>query len=277
MSNSLLNATEISVILNRRDRVGQIPWTEFRTNAVLVGGTAAQGGSIPLLDANGKLDLSTIPTSSGSTVSVDSTEVSNPNFNLTTPTAPSGYSNIIWQFDDNGNVSAYYATSGVVSVPFNEMVAGTNTGQTLIIGNGSILSFTGSGSNNANKLYGVAINSAAPAVGQVLTATSTTTAEWQTPPTPNLLQVTVDFGSDTGPITPVYDITTSVSAPWITNSSTLLCSVMGVETPQHGPDDGLFEGLTAQAENLVPGVGFTLHAYSPMGSWGKYVFAVVGA
>jgi len=92
----------------------------------------------------------------------------------------------------------------------------------------------------------------------------------------NLLQVTVDFGSDTGAITRRHDATASVSATWVTTSSIIVCSPAGVSTTQHGIDDGLFEGLVAQAESLVSGTGFTLHVYSPLGSWGQYTFNCIG-
>ena len=93
----------------------------------------------------------------------------------------------------------------------------------------------------------------------------------------NLVQAEVDFGSDTGPITRTFDATVQVSATWVTDASVIVCSLSGATTDQHGPEDGLVEGIVAQAENLVPGMGFTLHAYSPLGSWGKYAFNCVGA
>ncbi len=42
----------------------------------------------------------------GSSVSVNGTSVSNPNFNDSTPAAPAGKVNAAWQFDGSGNVSA---------------------------------------------------------------------------------------------------------------------------------------------------------------------------
>jgi hypothetical protein len=43
---------------------------------------------------------------------VNSTQVATPNLNATVPAAPAGsFANIIWQFDNNGNVSAYYAVT----------------------------------------------------------------------------------------------------------------------------------------------------------------------
>ena len=50
--------------------------------------------------------------SAGSTIFVNSALVTSPNFNNTTPAAPAGNTNVIWQVDINGNVSAYVPTSG---------------------------------------------------------------------------------------------------------------------------------------------------------------------
>ena len=44
------------------------------------------------------------PTSS---IKVNGNAVLNANFNNTTPAAPAGYTNVLWQYDSNGNVSAY--------------------------------------------------------------------------------------------------------------------------------------------------------------------------
>lgn len=47
----------------------------------------------------------------GSSVKINGSSVTNPNFNNTTPVAPSGKSNITWQVDGSGNVSAYVIPS----------------------------------------------------------------------------------------------------------------------------------------------------------------------
>jgi hypothetical protein len=92
----------------------------------------------------------------------------------------------------------------------------------------------------------------------------------------NSVQVLVDFGSDTGPITKQYDATVTVSASWVTSSTILVCSLAGVSTAQHSPEDGLIEGLLVQPESIVAGTGFTVRAYSPLGSYGQYAVNVVG-
>ena len=63
--------------------------------------------------------------SAGSTVFVNSALVTSPNFNNTTPAAPAGKSNVIWQVDINGNVSAYVPTpaaGGVTSLSGDSVV-----------------------------------------------------------------------------------------------------------------------------------------------------------
>jgi hypothetical protein len=53
----------------------------------------------------------------GSTVQVNGSPITNPNFNDTTPAAPSGKTNVKWQVDGSGNVSAYITTGGGGTVP----------------------------------------------------------------------------------------------------------------------------------------------------------------
>ena len=48
---------------------------------------------------------------SGSSINVNGTLVESPNLNNTLPTAPAGNTNVIWQVDINGNVSAYATAS----------------------------------------------------------------------------------------------------------------------------------------------------------------------
>ena len=92
----------------------------------------------------------------------------------------------------------------------------------------------------------------------------------------NVVQATGDFGSDSGPIKRSFDASAVVSASWVTNTSVICCSIAGVATGTHGTEDALIEGITVQVESVVAGVGFTLHAYSPLGSWGQYSFNCIG-
>lgn len=164
--------TTWSVIANRKDFTGQTFWTEWREGAVSVGGTLAQAGNFVLLGADGKISPSMLPTGSSS-VSVNGTPVSNPNFNNGTPTAPGGFTNVIWQSDGSGNVSAYYATSGTV-VTFGQVQSGTSVSEALIVGSNSTLTVANNGIIEATELATntatpVTVNTSAPVhAGQVL-------------------------------------------------------------------------------------------------------------
>lgn len=167
MSNPL-NALDLSLLVNRKDSVDQAFWTEWRTGLVLVGGTPAQAGDLALLGPDGQFDPSVIPGGTSSTVSINGTTVADPNFNDTTPGAPLGFTNILWQHDDSGNVSAYYATSGTV-VTFGQITSGTNTTANMTVGSGGVLTFSGTGVVNANKITGIAVVGGAPThAGQLL-------------------------------------------------------------------------------------------------------------
>ena len=100
----------------------------------------------------------------GSSINVNGTLVASPNLNGTLPAAPAGKSNVIWQYDSNGNVSAYTTGGGgsgawatltgdmtetqvapwdgpTVGVP-DTGISRTSAG-TLAIGNGSAGDFSG--------------------------------------------------------------------------------------------------------------------------------------
>ena len=125
-----------SMIANRRDKANQKFWTEYRQYGYVTGGTPTQANGYVVLGPDGKIDPSLLPSSS--TVRVNGTPITNPNFNDTTPAAPVGMTNVIWQFDAFGNVSAAYATSGT-TVAFGSITSGTNTTAAMVIGSGASL------------------------------------------------------------------------------------------------------------------------------------------
>jgi hypothetical protein len=62
---------------------------------------------------------------------------------------------------------------------------------------------------------------------------------------------------------------------WV-NENTVAIAGFGGETADHGPDDALVENLSAYVENIVPGVGFDISGYAPLGTFGEYqVWAIV--
>lgn len=98
----------------------------------------------------------------GSSINVNGTLVVSPNLNSTLPSAPAGKSNVIWQVDINGNVSAYASTASSAwatltgdltetqVIPFDGPTVGTpDTGisrigvASLAIGNGTTGDFSG--------------------------------------------------------------------------------------------------------------------------------------
>ena len=192
----ILDALQTSIIVNRRDVVGQKAWTEWRTGLVLTGGTPAQAGDLALLGPNGKFDPSVIPGGSGgSTVSVNGTTVTDPNFNDTTPAAPAGSTNVVWLFDGSGNVSAHVVNSAL-SVSFSQITSGTNNGQTLTVGLGSTLTTSSTGVIDANQLNGVPTTAAtllAPNFALVYNGTAYT-------PT----AVVLSFNGRVGAVNPVF-------------------------------------------------------------------------
>jgi len=181
--NPILDALAVSLILNRKDKTGQVAWTEWRDPIVLVGGTPAQAGNLALLGPNGQFDPSVIPGGSGgSTVSVNGVLVTDPNFNGTLPSAPNGFTNVIWQSDGAGNVSAYYATSG--SVPsFAVITTGDNTSAQMTVSGTATLQYSGTGVVNANEIGGINVAGNVPThVGQLLISQpGNTTAVWADP------------------------------------------------------------------------------------------------
>lgn len=66
------------------------------------------------------------------------------------------------------------------SPAFNNITSGSNTTATMTVGTGATLEPTGSGVIEANEISGVTV-SGTPSTGQVLTATSSSAADWATP------------------------------------------------------------------------------------------------
>jgi hypothetical protein len=180
-----------SVIVNRKDRRNQRFWTEWRMQGVNTGGTPAQGGSFVITGPGGTIDPSLLPNSeifvNGTAVPING--INSPNFNNTTPAAPVGYTNVLWAFDANGNISAAYATSGM-AVPFSIITSGTNTIASMVVGSGASLTVAcpSTGVIEATELATstctpVVTNLSAPThAGQILISQpGNTTAVWADP------------------------------------------------------------------------------------------------
>ena len=171
------------------------PFVESAVGAVQVStGTAADAGKLVVLNATGQIDSSMISGGS-STVHVNGTPVTTPNFSDTTPAADGGFTLVRWK-TDGINISAEYATSGT-TVAFGSVTSGTNSSQTLLVGNGSSLSFTGTGVINANEVGGINVAGNSPThAGQLLISQpGNTTALWADPQVQGLY----DAGSTISP------------------------------------------------------------------------------
>lgn len=107
-----------SIIVNRKDKLLQSFWTEFRKALIDTSSGPADAGSIVMTAATGRIDPWLITGGGGgSTVSVNGVLVNNPDFNDTLPAAPvaSGH-NVLWQKDGAGHVSAYLDIRGTFSL-----------------------------------------------------------------------------------------------------------------------------------------------------------------
>jgi hypothetical protein len=82
---------------------------------------------------------------------------------------------------------------------------------------------------------------------------------------------TVNFGATEGN----GDASVTIAATWVTASSVIVVSP-GAATADHDAEDALIEGLTASVTALSAGVGFTITAHAPNGTWGQYNFNAVG-
>jgi len=71
---------------------------------------------------------------------------------------------------NSGVVTCEFVPSfpGSIPVTFGNVLAGTNTGQALVVGTGSTLSFSGSGTINANQITGDPVNTSGRTSGQAL-------------------------------------------------------------------------------------------------------------
>jgi hypothetical protein len=140
----------------------------FTTGPIAISGTSqvitSQLGTIPLLGPGSGGSGSTVTwQNQGSTIGVPSTV--NCLTNLTCAYA-------------GGTVTI--SASGGSSLAFSALTSGTNTTAAMLIGTGSSLNVTGSGTNNSTSINGVSITGT-PSTGQIPTATSGTAATWQTP------------------------------------------------------------------------------------------------
>ena len=185
-------------------------------------------------------------------------------------------------------------SSRTLTVSGNANVSGTNTGdQTITLsgdisgsGTGSITTAIANTSVTYGKIQNVSTNnrllgrstSGAGTIEEITvgsglslsggTLTSTINSS-------NSVVVTVNFenlSSDES-----YSASATLTGQsWVTSSSKIVCSVFGVATADHDPDDYILEGVYAFATNIVNGVGFDVIALAPNGTFGRYIIHCIG-
>jgi hypothetical protein len=87
-------------------------------------------------------------------------------------------------------------------------------------------------------------------------------------------QVIVDFIQDTDEIEGDTATTTVLDAQ-VTENDIFICTVAGIETPDHDPEDGVVERIVASVVNIIPGVGYDVIATAQDGAFGKYAINVM--
>lgn len=74
-----------------------------------------------------------------------------------------------------------WETASGSGAAFSSISTGTNTSATMTVGSGASIVTSGSGIVEATQVQAVVVSSSAPSAGQVLTATSSTAADWASP------------------------------------------------------------------------------------------------
>lgn len=107
--------------------------------------------------------------------------------------------------------------------------------------------------------------------GTQWTPTTTAAPRRTTVTTRRVTTITIDFGPDETDLAQ-----TVVAAPWTTLDGPITVNPAGTPTPDHDPIDTILEDIRAAATHRVEGVGFTITAYAPHGTWGRHTFHVLG-
>jgi hypothetical protein len=81
----------------------------------------------------------------------------------------------------------------------------------------------------------------------------------------------VDFGATHGGTLATVD----VAAIWVTGSSVIVVTPGGASA-DHDAEDVLIEEIKFAVTSVTNGVGFTVTASAPHGTWGRYTINAVG-
>ena len=95
------------------------------------------------------------------------------------------------------------------------------------------------------------------------------------PSSPIKVTALISFNNPDGP----EDTTASVvvgGLSWVNANTVAIVTFAGTTSNHEEPDDAMVEGLTGYIGDIIPGVGFTIFASAPNGTWGTYqVTAIV--
>ena len=89
----------------------------------------------------------------------------------------------------------------------------------------------------------------------------------------NVVEVSVDLGISKGLI---FSVTVTGQA-WVTATSSIACTPLGVTTDGQTVETVVASGVQAIVSNRVVATGFNLNVYSPHGATGTYRFGCTGA
>lgn len=89
----------------------------------------------------------------------------------------------------------------------------------------------------------------------------------------NVVEVSVPLGASGG----LIFSTTVVGQAWVTATSTIVCSPLGVVTDGQTVETVAASGVQAVVSNRVVATGFNVNVYSPHGATGVYRFGCTGA
>lgn len=158
---------------------GTIQFTSDANRAMTVLETSATGGIkvTSTVSLTATRDL-TLPTGNFQFIAIENATTGGQSIRIiglsgTGVTIANGQAATVW-FDGTNVVQT--GSSG--SVTFSTLTGGTNSTAAMIVGSGASLDYSGSGTNNASSISGIAITGT-PATGQIPVATGPTAATWQ--------------------------------------------------------------------------------------------------
>jgi len=89
----------------------------------------------------------------------------------------------------------------------------------------------------------------------------------------NVVEVSVPLGTSGGLIFSA----TVVGQAWVTGTSTIVCTPLGLTTDGQTVETVVASGVQATVSNRVVATGFNVNVYSPHGATGIYRFGCTGA